>query len=386
MRKTPSVAARILILGLFLLWVPALVQAQPEQPASSLPPISQQLVREGDFAVQLHSALGLGTVEDEAEAESQLGKVGIIPRNGWIADYPVTPDIFGELQVSVGDAAAGGKIALDKDEALKRLNTVSTELSLAIKPQTAATSSYQEVQDETVAQQYPNPAVINNYYETEGPPIVTYYSPPPDYYYLYGWIPYPFWWAGFWFPGYFILHDFHRSFHGHNRVHFVSNHFNDVRGNRVYRVDPVARFRGRTYAGIGVQNRRGFISTGVPRSQRTIFNAPRAQAAPGMRPLPGMRSGFRSSGDTGRSVAPSGRATGRTFSAPSRGGGGTSSAPSRGGAGRSFSAPSRGGSGGSFSAPSRGGGGFSAPSRGGAGGMSAPSGGRGGGGGGSFRR
>ena len=348
----------ILLLGLMLFLVPALGQAQPDQAGAGLPPISQQLVREGDFAVKLYAALGLGVVQDETEAESGLGKAAIIPRNGWIADYPVTPDIMGELQQSVGNAAANGNIALDRGEALRRLDAVATELSLGIRPQTAVSTG--EAQDATAAQDYPNPTVINDYYQDEGPPVVTYYSPPPDYYYLYGFIPYPFWCEGFWFPGYFILHDFYRSFHNHNRVSFVSNHFNDLRSHRVFRVDPVARFNGRTFAGIGVKNRRGFISTGVPSSQRSIFNAPRAQAPPGMRPLPGMRSSYPTTRATsgsftqggrraGRSQAPIGRGTGRTFSgAPGGSTGRTFSAPSRG----TFSAPSPGGAGRGMSVPS----------------------------------
>ena len=378
MKRASLSQAMNFLMGLLLLLVPALSQAQPETPAD-LPPISQALVREGDFAVTLHSAMGLGTVQDETEAESGLGKAGIMPRNGWIADYPVTPDIFGELQKAVGDAVANGKIAMGRDEALKRLDTVASETSLSIRPQTEAITG--EAPEQAAPEDYPNPTLINNYYETEGPPIVTYYAPPPDYYYLYGWIPYPFWCAGFWFPGYFILHDFYRSFRSHNRVAFVSNHFNDIRSHRVFRVDPVARFSGRTFAGIGVTNRRGFISTGVSRSQRTIFNAPRAQASPGMRPLPGMRPSFRSSGRSGSNFGTAAGGPVRSFSAPSRGaaGGRSFSAPARGGAGRSFSAPA-GGGGRSFSAPAGGGGrSFSAPAGGGRG-MSAPSGGHGDGG------
>lgn len=318
MGKIAFVKAKIVIIALVLVLVPAAVPAQTEQPKTGLPPINQQLVREGDLAVKLHSALGLGTVDDEVDAESRLGKVGIMPRNGWIADYPVTPDIIGELQNAVEDSAANGKIALDKGEARKRVDTVSAQLLLAIRPYTATASSG-EAQDESAANQYPNPADINDYYETEGPPIVTYYSPPADYYYLYGWIPYPFWCGGFWFPGYFILHDFHRSFHAGNRVFFVSNHFNDVRSHHVFRIDPVARFNGRTFAGIGVSNSRGFISTGVGRSQRTIFNAPRAQAAPGMRPLSGTRPGYRSTGGAGRRSASPARSGGRKATAPSGG-------------------------------------------------------------------
>jgi hypothetical protein len=68
----------------------------------------------------------------------------------------------------------------------------------------------------------------------------------------------------------------------HNRVKFVSNHFNDVKTNRAFRVDPVVRFSGKTFAGIGAPRSKTFISTGVPGSDRAVFNAPRVRMAPGM--------------------------------------------------------------------------------------------------------
>jgi hypothetical protein len=40
---------------------------------------------------------------------------------GWIADYPVTPDIIGELQSSIGAAADSGRLALNKDAAMMAL-------------------------------------------------------------------------------------------------------------------------------------------------------------------------------------------------------------------------------------------------------------------------
>ncbi|HYS42862.1 MAG TPA: hypothetical protein VEM32_02675, partial [Geobacteraceae bacterium] len=103
----------VLLVSILLLVMPAIVTAQTAPPAApqaektkqAPPPVAPKLIREGDFAVKLQSALGLGTGEDEAEAESRLGEAGIVPRNGWIADYPVTPDIIGELNTSVSDAA-----------------------------------------------------------------------------------------------------------------------------------------------------------------------------------------------------------------------------------------------------------------------------------------
>src|SRR6185369_9449015 len=168
---------------------------------------------------KLVAALGVGTAEDEAEAETRLAEAGVVPRNGWIADYPVTPDIIGELYKSVSDAVDSRKLALGKDDALKRLNDVTSALGVGVR---SAASGKPEGGKPAGTENYPNPTVINNYYTSEGPPVVTYYAPPPDYYYLYSWVPYPFWCSGFAFGGFFILNDFHRSvfidrFHDHGR-------------------------------------------------------------------------------------------------------------------------------------------------------------------------
>lgn len=323
-----------------LLLLPALVYAEPAPVKPAPPPIAQELVREGDFALKLEAALGLGKSADEIGAETRLGELGVTPRNGWIADYPVTPDILGELQKAVGDAAGAGKVPLQKDEALKRFNTIAAEQSLAVKPHTVE-NTHETLLDE--ARDYPDPTVINNYYNDEGPPVVTYYAPPPDYYYLYSWIPFPFWCSDFWFPGYFILHDFHRSVFFDHRVGFISNHFNDVRANRVFRVDPVARFNGRTFAGIGVANRRGYLSTGVSRSERRIFNGPRTWGGPGGRATGSFQRGGGSvnpSYRSGRLTTPSfqgGRSTAPSFhgnrspASSMRGGGGAASSSHGGG-------------------------------------------------------
>jgi len=317
-------------IGLALLFLPAAVGAQAGAPKAEPAPIAQQVVREGDLAVKLVTALGLGAVDDETEAENQLSQVGILPRNGWIADYPVTPDIIGELQQNVGESADAGKLSIDRAEALNRFDGAVAELKVAVKPH-VADKSYQPKLE--IAEAYPDPGVINNYYINEGPPVVTYYSPPPDYYYLYSWVPYPFWWTGFWFPGFFVLNDFHRTIVVNNRVHFVSNHFRDVGAHRVFRIDPVRRFNGRTFAGIGVTDRRGFIATGVPRSDRTIFNGSRGRSAPGV------RSVVPRSSSVGRSGISSGR--GSVMRSVPAGNGGMRSAPSRGSGGMRSSAGGR---------------------------------------------
>lgn len=341
MKRGSFFKVKAFIAGLLLLLFPAMIHAQAEQTKQGPPPIGQPLIREGTLAVKLVPALGLGTTDDQTEAETILGQAGITPRNGWIADYPVTPDIIGELQKSISDAVDAKKISVGKEEAIKKLNDLNTGLGMEVKPYTNG-ETYEGTPPS--AENYPEPTVINNYYYNQGPPVVTYYAPPPDYYYLYSWVPYPFWWTGFWFPGFFILNDFHRTIIVDRRVAFISNHFNDVRGHRVFRIDPVSRFRGRTFAGIGVTRTRGFISTGVPRSDRRIFNGPRARTIPGSRMT---TPSYRGS----RMAAPPSRGT-RMISPAPRGGRMTGPSPQ---GGRMISPPSRGG--GTASPPSRGGGG-----------------------------
>jgi hypothetical protein len=222
--------------------------AQPGQTTGGNPPLEQPLIREGDLALKLAEALKVGTAESEAEAESALAAVDITPGNGWIADYPVTPDIAEELQNAIGEAAESGKIAVNEEAALKIFQDIMNENNLLVKADTSGKGV-----DEAVGPDYPDSTVENNYYYDDGPPVVTYYTPPPDYAYLYSWVPYPFWWSDVWFPGFFILVDFDvdldRHRHGHHRDHGkrVSNHFADPRTGRVSRIDPANRFHGGTF-------------------------------------------------------------------------------------------------------------------------------------------
>jgi hypothetical protein len=179
------------VISLLTLLMPMTISAQTQ---SGPPPVAAPLVREGDLAVMLGSGLGMSTGEDEVEAENHLADAGIVPRNGWIADYPVTPDIIGELQQAVGAAVDAGKVPFSRDEALRRLNDALNSSNLSITPYTPSGSAEPPPPS---AENYPNPEVVNNYYYNEGPPVVTYYTPPPNFYYLYGWIPSPFWWSGF---------------------------------------------------------------------------------------------------------------------------------------------------------------------------------------------
>lgn len=99
----------ITMFAMAFLLLPLNSYGQSEQTSTGAPPISQALIPEGDFAVKLAIALKLGTPENEAQAEDILTSVGITSRNGWIADYPITPDIIGELENSVATAVEAMK-------------------------------------------------------------------------------------------------------------------------------------------------------------------------------------------------------------------------------------------------------------------------------------
>jgi len=129
------------------------------------------LVREGYFAMELAEVLKIGEVKSEAEAESKLASAGIAPKNGWIADYPLTPNIIGELHNAVGEAADSGKIAMKRDEAVKAYQDLVTSME----------SQRAEVEQPPAGQPYPEP----------------YYYP---WYYYY---PYPF---PYYFGGYYRFH------------------------------------------------------------------------------------------------------------------------------------------------------------------------------------
>ena len=312
------------------------VSGWQKEAGTKAPPMGQTLVREGDFAVKLAEVLRIGQGKGEAEAESMLATIGIAPQNGWIADYPVTPDIIGELQSAIGSAVDSGKLGMNRDEAVRAFQDLAAQQGLPVK--------VDERQNPVEpAPDYGESEVVDNYYYTEGPPVVTYYPPPWDYSYLYAWVPYPFWYTGFWFPGFFILTDFH-CHHGH---HFITNHFTDPKTHASVRVDPTTRATGaaaRTPGGTGL---RGFSSLEARKGAASILNRSASSSRTSSQPI--------NTGRQYRSVQRASTGSSRSFSSRSL------STPSS----RSLSAASRGGrsSYGSFRS-----GGYSGNSRGSVGG------------------
>jgi hypothetical protein len=169
--------------------------SQSEQTKPGPRSIERSLIREGFFAMRLTEALKIGPVKSEAEAENMLALVGIAPKNGWIADYPVTPDIIGELQNAIATAADSGKIAMNKSEAIKVFEDLVIEIE----------SQYSRVEPSSNREPYPE----------------TYYYPYPypySYRYLYTYpyyYPYPYYYGGYYRhyrPYYYPYHyPYHRG-------------------------------------------------------------------------------------------------------------------------------------------------------------------------------
>jgi hypothetical protein len=279
MNKLSAIA---MALALLLMSSPA-VYPQAKQATMTPPPVASILVREGDFATKLVSALDIATTEDETEAETMLASTGIAPKNGWISDYPVTPDILGELRDAVAAAADSSRLPMGKDEALEVLDNLSEELGLYVFSHRS--EEYAEPPP-PASPQYTEPTVINNYYYREGPPVVTYYRPPHDYLYLYAWVPYPFWYCRFFFSGFFILHDFHKVSFIHKRVVLVTNHFFHRHHRRFYKIDPVKRRWGRSLLGVAKSPRGRVLSRGeAQRGARSILQRSHERMAPQRKPV-----------------------------------------------------------------------------------------------------
>jgi hypothetical protein len=280
----------VIMLAFGLTMIPFMVYGQPagvgtavpesEQTATDAPPVSQVLVAEGDFALRLAAALQLGAPTTDVQAEDMLTAVGITPRNGWIADYPMTPVVIGELQNAVVAASAAETISMGQDDALQAFQSLADEFGLSILP---GTDQYGEAQPPPPGEYVP-PAVVDDYYDEEGPPVVTYYAPPQDYYYLYSWVPYPFWCTGFYFPGFFILRDFDRTvvghFHGRPHRHVITNHAFDRRLHRYGRVDPAPKPFGRGFRTSPPRGSR-LGSPGAGRGATSIFNHGFERGRPG---------------------------------------------------------------------------------------------------------
>ena len=266
----------VILVAAGLVLTPYTGSVSAQSSTSGRPPIEQPLVSEGEFAVELATALNLTSSNDEAAAEDALDSISITPRNGWISDYPMTPDIIAEVRESTARSASSGGLSISEADAARTVDNVSIAMNLPIEvageTYTNESSSSSEYQSSSTApppevSEYEAPADVEEYYDEYGPPTVSYYPPPSDYGYLYAWVPWPFRWGGFGFGGFFILKDFDK--HDHN--HRFSNHVRNANGT-VSRVNAVTR-------ATGTGTRKSSTLAGASRStQSSRFSSANAQA------------------------------------------------------------------------------------------------------------
>ncbi len=205
----------IITATLFLVSPSLTVASDYNSGSKTVPSVGQQVVREGDYAIELVQTLKIGPQEKETDAETALANIGIAPKSGWISNFPVTPDIIAQLQTAIAAAANAGKLPMNKADAEQAFAALNSKIGIEV---AQAGTGEQYTGDEA----YTAPTVVENYYYDEGPPIITYYAPPPDFAYLYLWDPFPFWCGGFWFPGYYVLSDFDFTFAGYNGFTFTN--------------------------------------------------------------------------------------------------------------------------------------------------------------------
>ena len=122
----------VILVAAGLVLAPYIASVNAQSSTSNRPPIGQPLVSEGEFAVELATALNLSLSHEEAAAEDALGSISIAPRNGWISDYPITPDIIAEVRESAARSASSGSLKMAEIEATGIVDSVSTAMNLPI--------------------------------------------------------------------------------------------------------------------------------------------------------------------------------------------------------------------------------------------------------------
>ncbi len=224
---------------------------------------------------------------------------------------------MGELQKAVSEAADAKRLAMGREEALKAFRTATVEAGIPIVVE--APGKYPETQP-----QYAESSAADDYYSTEGPPVLTYYPPPPDYGYLYAWVPCPFFFDAFFFPGFFVLHDFHKVIIINKKVVVVTNHVTDPKTRTVVLIDPVKRGTGREFmTTLNRPRMQGFASSNVQKGAASILSRSRERMSSVRSPMrTGVERGTITSGARGMPER-SFQGKERSFNPPSMGGRGS---------------------------------------------------------------
>ncbi|GEM_PF-3706292 len=184
----------------------ALNEPLPDEEEQTIAP---SVARQGDFALRLAQSLGLPAAEDEEGAIRALNALGIHAVDGWMADYPMTPQIAAELRDAVIATAAAGQLNMSLDAAMGAYAELVAEFGLP--PPVDLAPGY--ASGGGPANRYVpscDGTALGYYYDSFGTPIYTYCRPPAAYLYLYSWVPCGFQWQGRVFTGFFILNHFNR--------------------------------------------------------------------------------------------------------------------------------------------------------------------------------
>jgi|GEM_PF-3378443 len=254
------------LLAAVMLLFPYVAYAEYETQARQASPIHPTLVHEGEFAIPLVEALEMGVVESEEEAVHRLIDADIEPTNGWIADYPMTPQIVGELATAIAAAAESNKMEMSREAALEAFNILVLEFGLSIPGDLGPEYADGSPVIDSPKCEY---EAIKHYYDEYGPPVLTYCRPPYRYDSMYRWVPYDSWWYGYRYPGYYFLHSFHYTIRiGHHRHRNQQGHQHRPHNNIHHHKTPVKSDHPRRISK-GLEHGKGAINKGhVPATRK----------------------------------------------------------------------------------------------------------------------
>jgi len=226
----------LLTAGAYFLPLPVEGQNEPAYVPEQI--IAPSVVRQGDLALRLAQALALPNAEDEEEAIDALVTVGIVPTGGWMADYPMTPQLVTTLRDTV--MAAAGRLGIGSDTAMNIFTQLIADYGLPLPADMSASYAGGGFPPTTYGP-YCDGTALEYYYGNFGAPVYSYCPPPPAYLYLYSWVPGDFLLQRQAFTGFFVLKHFdripHHTRHERRRDHFAGADQRDDHHRRVFQAD-----------------------------------------------------------------------------------------------------------------------------------------------------
>ncbi len=93
---------------------------------------SPRYVTEGEFAVQLANAFGLGETDNPEVAQALLVSAGVEPWKGWISDRKMTRVLVAQIERSVSAAVDSRLLLMGKKEALEMVEEIAARFRLPV--------------------------------------------------------------------------------------------------------------------------------------------------------------------------------------------------------------------------------------------------------------